>query len=285
VKPTVLITGASGYVGRATLAAAVGEGYAVTGTYHRHRPSIPGGRWAALDLRDRARVGATIARLRPAAIIHLAAAWSTPEEAQATIVDGTRAVVETAAGIGTRLIHLSSDMIFDGEHAPYQESDPPAPLSFYARAKAAAEELVAGGISNHVIVRTSLVTSFDPPDPRTAWVVKALLAAAESGEALQTSDVTLFADEFRCPVRTGDLAAALVELIEHPHRGVLHIAGPERLSRHQLGLRIASHFRLDPAGIRSGTIAGSGLVRPRDCTLDTSLARSVLRTGLRPLPT
>jgi dTDP-4-dehydrorhamnose reductase len=97
--------------------------------------------------------------------------------------------------------------------------------------------------------------------------------------------VTLFTDEYRGPVRTEDLAAALVELIEHDYQGVLHVAGPERLSRYELGLRIAAyHGRAPSPGIVAGTVAGSGLVRPRDCTLDITLARRILRTPLRPLP-
>jgi dTDP-4-dehydrorhamnose reductase len=76
-----------------------------------------------------------------------------------------------------------------------------------------------------------------------------------------------------------------VELIEHDYRGVLHVAGPERLSRYQLGLRIAAYHGRDPSpGIATGTVAGSGLIRPRDCTLDIALARRILRTPLRPLP-
>jgi dTDP-4-dehydrorhamnose reductase len=97
--------------------------------------------------------------------------------------------------------------------------------------------------------------------------------------------VTLFTDEYRSPVRTEDLTAALVELIGQDYRGVLHVAGPERLSRYELGLRIAAYHGYSPSpGIVAGTVAGSGLIRPRDCTLDISLARRLLHTLLRPLP-
>ena len=97
--------------------------------------------------------------------------------------------------------------------------------------------------------------------------------------------VALFTDEYRSPVRIEDLAAALVELVEHNYRGVLHVAGPERLSRYELGLRIAAYHGREPSpGILRGTVAGSGLIRPRDCTLDIALARRILRTPLCPLP-
>jgi len=302
----ILITGASGYVGQAAFDAAVRAGYAVVGAYHRRPPVLSGGAWTPLDLRDAAGVARLIADLRPAAIIHAAAAWGTPDEAQATIVDGTGAVVAAASQVGARLIHLSTDVLFDGEHAPYRESDPPAPITFYGAAKAAAEGIVAAH-PNHVIVRTSLVTCFDPPDRSTATVLRALeeptkerMSDGENGiegeRALRLSQspapplsparaVTLFTDEYRSPARTEDLAAALVELIDHDYRGVLHVAGPERLSRYELGLRIAAYHGRDPSpGIVAGTVADSGLVRPRDCTLDIARARRILRTLLRPLP-
>jgi dTDP-4-dehydrorhamnose reductase len=302
----ILITGASGYVGQATFQAAVQAGYAVVGAYHRQQPALSGGAWMPLDLCDAAGVARLIADMRPAAIIHAGAAWGTPDEAQATIVDGTRAVVAAASRVGTRLIHLSTDVLFDGEHAPYSESDPPAPITFYGAAKAAAEGIVAAH-PNHVIVRTSLVTCFDPPDRSTAMVLLALeespkeqISEWEQGRegerALKLSQspapplararpVTLFTDEYRSPVRTEDLAVALAELIEHGYRGVLHVAGPERLSRYELGLRIAAyHGRAPSPGIIAGTVAGSGMIRPRDCTLDIALAGRILRTPLRPLP-
>jgi dTDP-4-dehydrorhamnose reductase len=135
----ILITGASGYVGQAIFNAAVQAGYAVVGAYHRQQPALAGGAWMLLDLRDAAGVARLITDLRPAAIIHAGAAWGTPDEAQATIVDGTGAVVEAASHVGARLIHLSTDVLFDGEHAPYRESDPPAPITFYGAAKTVAE--------------------------------------------------------------------------------------------------------------------------------------------------
>jgi len=286
VAGLLLITGASGYVGRATAEAALASGYDVAGTYHRARAGLRDMPWEPLDLSDAAAVTALIAALRPHTVIHTAAAWGTPEEAEVTIVAGTSSLAAAASSAGARLIYLSTDVIFDGEHAPYRESDPPAPLTYYGRAKAAAESIVARVGADHVIVRTSLVTCFDPPDPRTGVVVEALRSESGTRDAggVARTGPTLFSDEFRCPIRTGDLAQALVELVANPFRGVLHIAGPERLSRYGLGLRIARFHGLDPSGIRAGTAADDGLVRPRDCTLDTALAREVLKTILLPLP-
>jgi dTDP-4-dehydrorhamnose reductase len=286
---TVLITGGSGYVGRAAVRCALSAGFQVAATYHSHPPRAARSRWLALDLADAAGVYGLIADLRPATIIHAGAAWDTPEAAESLIAGGTGAVAVAAAAVGARLIHLSTDMVFDGEHAPYGESDPPNPITYYGRTKAAAEAAVAAALADHVIIRTSLVTCFEPPDPRTAEVIRALQdATRDEGRLPLAGDrrpvSTLFTDEYRCPVRTDDLAAALVELIRHPFRGILHVAGPERLSRYELGVRIARHLRLDERLLRAGTSAGSGMVRPHDCALNTALAQRILKTRLLPLP-
>jgi dTDP-4-dehydrorhamnose reductase len=273
---SILITGVSGYVGQAVAPLATAAFASVTGAYFRHHPVlVPDGlRCLCAPIGE---IPALILDLRPDVVLHTAAAWRTEEEAQAVIVAGTRGIAAACAETGARLVHLSTDLVFDGERGPYSESDPPAPVNFYGAAKAEAERIVAEMTPGAAIVRTSLVTCFDPPDPRTQPVLDALRGAREP--------LTLFTDEYRCPVRTDDLAAALVELAGNDYAGIVHVAGPERLSRHALGLRIAAFYGLDPArGIRPGLSTDSGMVRPRDCSLRIDLARNVLQTPLRPLP-
>jgi dTDP-4-dehydrorhamnose reductase len=78
-----------------------------------------------------------------------------------------------------------------------------------------------------------------------------------------------------------DLAAALIELVELSFSGVLNVAGPQPLSRYQMGVRLARCFGLDAQGISAGSSLDSGLRRPRNCTLDVRLAQRLLRTRLR----
>jgi dTDP-4-dehydrorhamnose reductase len=273
---SILITGVSGYVGQAVAPLAAAAFASVAGAYFRNPPALsPEGVDCARA--TIAELPALIRKLRPDVVLHTAAAWRTEAEAQAVIVEGTRGIAQACAEIGARLVHMSTDLVFDGEHGPYSEEDAPAPVNFYGAAKAETERIVAARVPNAVIVRTSLVTCFDPPDPRTQPILDALRGAREP--------LTLFTDEYRCPVRTEDLAAALVELAQSDYRGILHVAGPERLSRHELGLRIAAYYGLEPApGIRSVLSGSSGMIRPRDCSLRIDLARRVLGTALRPLP-
>ena len=90
-----------------------------------------------------------------------------------------------------------------------------------------------------------------------------------------------FEDELRSPVVVTDLAAALLELVEADVAGLLHVAGPDVVSRYRFARLVAEAHGRPPQRIRRGSIASSGLVRPPDCSLDSSRARALLRTRLR----
>lgn len=265
---TLLITGGSGYLG-SHLAKQARERWRVVATYFSHPIDLPGCRVIPLDVADGNAVSRLLAELRPAAIIHTAADMSTAEVMQAVIVEGTRHVVAAAAAIGARLIHLSTDALFDGEHAPYVESDLPRPITPYGRAKAAAEQAVAETYPAAAIVRTSLIYGFDPIDPRTAWVVNSLH---------QAKPITLYTDEMRCPVWVAQLAMALLELAKGEQHGIWHLAGPQPLSRYEFGEKLARVYNLDPTGITAGLSRESGQIRPRNCTLDVEKAQRRLRS-------
>ena len=245
----------------------------VVGTYLHHPVSLPGQETCRLDLTDAQAVSDLWAAVQPAVVIHTAANMMQPAHLAPSIVHGTQHVVAATAQQGARLVHVSSDVIFEGEHPPYAEDAPAAPITPYAQAKAQAEAIVrASGLANWVMVRTSLVTGLTPVDPRTQWVWDSVR---------ERRPITLFTDEYRCPVWVEDLAAALLELAQLDFQGVLNVAGPQRLSRYAFGVKLCTFAGLDPAAITAAEVANSGLVRPRDCTLDIRLAQRVLRTRLR----
>lgn len=269
----LLVTGASGFLGREIVRQAAAAGQLVWGAWHSHPVTAPGVQTLRLDITDREAVLLALAAIQPAAVIHTAYSKQEPW-LEAVTAAGAGHVAEAAAQVGGRLIHLSSDVVFDGEHAPYDESALPAPVHAYGRAKAAAEAAVQAAAAGAVIVRTSLISGLDPPDKVTAWIVDSLR---------QGRPITLFTDELRSPVWVSDLAAGLLELAtEHPgFSGVINLAGPQGLSRYAMGLSLASHFGLDPAGVTPGLSREHPEPRPRDCRLDTRLAQGLLRTRLR----
>lgn len=266
-----LITGASGLLGSELIRQAAGRA-PLAGAYFRHRPAArPGVDFVPLDVGDRAAVQRLVSSLRPQVIIHTAYCKDGPDLHRIT-ARGAGYVAQAASDIGARLVHISSDVLLDGEHPPYDEAALPAPLHPYGQAKADAEAAVRQAAPEAAIVRTSLICRLDPPDLISAWILDSLR---------QDRPVTLFTDEIRSPVWVEDLAAALLELGARPFAGVLNVAGPQPLSRYQIGLRLAGQFGLDSQGISAGSSLDSGLRRPRNCTLDVRQAQRLLHTRLR----
>ncbi|HSX21789.1 MAG TPA: sugar nucleotide-binding protein [Gaiellaceae bacterium] len=236
----ILVTGGAGYLGSEVARQAVAAGHDVLATKLVHEP--PHGRPLLLDLRQPFDLGDVDV------VIHTAYVQADPD----MIVRSTANVVEAARRAGARVIHLSTDLVFDGEGgAPYSEEDEPRPVSAYGRAKLEAERLVDG-----LIVRTSL-----------------LYGKPESGpqERLAAEGAEFYVDEIRCPTRVGELAAALLELAVSDERGVLHVAGPDAVSRLEFALRLGA---VDPRGVP--TPPG----RARNVALDSKRAGSLLKTGL-----
>lgn len=264
----LLITGGSGYLGRhLTRRAALEWGGPFIYTTHSRDPlGLPQG--VALDVRDGPAVARLVADFAPDAIIHTAGSNTTPDMT-AVIVEGTAHVVAAARAAGARLIHLSTDALFDGTAAPYDETARPAPLHDYGRAKAAAEALVAAH-PNTLIVRTSLIYGLEEMDNGTAWMAAALRAG---------QPVTLFTNQWRNPVWVESLARACLELITHPYRGILNVAGRQALSRADFGLRLLDWWGVTERATLMMEADESG-PWPLDCRLDVSRAEGLLATPL-----
>lgn len=265
----ILITGASGTLGACLARMALAAGWAVTGTFRRRPLPLPVV-WHQLDVADRAATLALIEREAPAAIVHTA--FSSGPDLWAATAEGAATVALGAARIGARLVHLSSDALFDGTGGPYREEHAPSPITPYGAAKAAAETAVAAVSPDSTIVRTSLIIARDPIDRHSR---AALDLAQGRGEG------ALFTDEYRCPVAVEDLATAVLELVSRPYAGILHLAGPEPLSRHAMGCLIAEAHGMPASAVPAGTLAASGLRRPADVRLDSGRARTILRARPR----
>jgi dTDP-4-dehydrorhamnose reductase len=261
----VLITGGSGYLGQHLVPSAV-DRYDVLYTFLQNDPlALPGA--SRLDLLDRDAVLSLVGQFRPQVIIHTAGSNRSPNM-EAVIREGTRHIVEAAGLSRARLIYLSTDVVFDGQHGPYRESDPVNPLHAYGRVKATAEELVDTH-PDRVIIRTSLIYGLNIMDRSTEWIVAGLRAGQE---------VTLFNDQWRNPVWVESLSQACLELAGLAYQGTLHVAGQQALTRAEFGLKLLDWWGIEErATLRIGP---SDDRWPRDCRLDINLAQELLATPL-----
>jgi dTDP-4-dehydrorhamnose reductase len=196
-----------------------------------------------------------------------------PEWAIKVNVDATEQLAKAVTSRGKRFIFLSTDLVFDGKTAPYNEESPPTPLGWYGRTKAMAEERLLG-LPNTLVVLTSLLFGASPRGNRSAdeRLIQQVIAGIPA---------KLFTDEFRCPLMASDLATALLALADSSETGIRHVVGSQCLSRYAIGQQLAKHFGWSPQSIVPSSIHDFPGVRPANLCLTTS--RPSLETQIRPL--
>ena len=269
----VLITGGAGLLGNCLLHLAP-AGLELHATQRQTPITADGVIAHTIELSDEAAVAALFAQVRPDLVIHTAYSMHAGER---DIWRPTAHVVAGCQATQAELIHLSSDVIFDGESAPYNEADEPEPVHEYGRWKTKAERYVRQQDPQAAIIRTSLITQFTPLDTRSAWVANSLR---------ENKPISLYVDELRCPIIVEDLAHQIWEmttLSADERAGVWHLVGPEVVSRYALGLLVAAHEGLDPAAITPALNGSSARPRPRDLRLLTTRADQMLNTTARPI--
>jgi dTDP-4-dehydrorhamnose reductase len=228
----LLVLGSSGMLGRAVARDAARLGHDVVALDH-----------GDLDVTDTANVSRLVAAVEPRAIVNCAGFTDVDgaeaHEARALRVNGNGAgnVARAAAEAGARVVHVSTDYVFDGsKREPWLESDPVAPLQAYGRTKLAGEVAVAESGAEHAIVRTAWLFGAGGAN----FVETMLRLGAEREE------VTVVTDQRGGPTWTGHLAPALVETAERRgDAGVFHAAGAGECSWYEFAVEI-----LHRAGLR-----------------------------------
>ncbi|HTF89657.1 MAG TPA: SDR family oxidoreductase [Planctomycetota bacterium] len=287
----LLVTGASGFLGAQIVARAASGGFEVIAQVHR----APMPAWqkhpvetTILELASDEELERALEAIQPAIVIHAAARSRVadcerdPDLARRVNVDATTAIARWCAAHAARLVHASTDLVFGAVAAPsggFRESDSPAPLSTYGRTKLAAEHAVLEGDPRALVVRLPLLVG--PSQARGLGASDSVLAAVDRGLL-----PALFEDEWRTPLDVRSAAEALIELASGELAGILHVAGPERISRYEIGLRALRQrgLRADQAREKllrtTRASAGFAAERPADVSLNCALARTSLQTLL-----
>lgn len=264
----LLVLGGSGTLGGPLCLRAERQGWQVTATHLTHPDRVRAGQPVPLDLRDEAALLALVCDVQPEAILHAAVTERSGPGFEDAIRLGARHAARVAVETGTRLITLSTDLVFDGSEALYTEQTPPHPAanSSYGFAKADAERETLAICPAALVVRTSLIYDFDRENAQVAW----MLRAVEQGKT-----ITLYTDQMRCPIWAFNLADALLELVDTDATGLLHVVGPESISRYALGTALLAEMGYDPA--RHVVPALAPDTQPKALPMSIALARALLK--------
>jgi dTDP-4-dehydrorhamnose reductase len=264
VERVALVVGASGQVGREASRALAAAGWRVVGTA-RSRPA-PG--LVTLDILDEAAIRRTIGEVRPRLCVFSAALTAVdrcedePALAEAMNARAPAAAAEACRETGARVFFLSTEYVFDGTAGPYGEDDPPCPVSVYGATKLEGERRVLAAAPGNLALRTTVVYSHHRGDMN---FVMQLLERLGKGERMRVP-----ADQLSSPTYAPDLGDAIASLASRELGGVLDVAGPDVLGRHDFAVRAARALGLD-----------ASLLDPVSTAALAQRARRPLAAGLR----
>jgi dTDP-4-dehydrorhamnose reductase len=275
-----LVTGASGNLGHWICRLAVKK-WAVTGIHWQHPFSMDGVKSVRADLSDLSVLENLLVAVKPSAVIHTAAVSQMmqceqhPKATRRINVAAAEKLSALCADLRIPFVFTSTDLVFDGLSAPYAEQDPMNPVCVYGCQKAEAEAAVLNANGNALVCRMPLMIGVGPRAASSFSIQ--MLFNIRQGRALQ-----LFTDEFRTPVTYRDAARGLLTVIGKAC-GPLHMGGRFRVSRFDLGLRMAEQMGIAPTMIQPVTLRSLnlGVTRSPDCSLASDKAFAL---GYDPAP-
>lgn len=275
----ILVTGASGLLG-VNLAYTASRAHQVTGVVNHHPLAAVPFRVLQADLSQPGELEKVLEEARPDGIIHCAALANVDEcEAHPALAQRVNVDLPTRlaqlCGKEIRLIHISTDAVFDGTQGGYTEEDIPHPLSIYARTKLESEQAVLTFCPDAAVVRINIFGwSISGKRSLAEWFVTNLQAG---------NPVKGFTDVQFCPMLVNHLAEVLLEMLDQRLSGLYHAVGAECITKYEFGIQIARRFGLDETRISPISVEEFGLkaARSHNLCLDTTRLSTALS---HPLP-
>ena len=281
----ILICGANGLLGqRLALMLSSQTEHEVLNT-SRHRAFVFDHQlfdYTQLDITHKSDVKSLVSSFHPTVIVNAAAATNVDwcethrEEAWKTNVVGVENLIEAARKVGAKVIHISTDYVFDGKHGPYSEDDKPNPLSYYGRSKLASENALRVSGLPYTIIRTIVLygSGMGVKDNFPLWVVRSLRAQ---------SVIHCAEDQISNPTHVNDLAYAVVKAYELNREGLYHVCGGERINRYDFAIRAAETFGLDASLIQRARSADLKQTAQRPLVTGFITLKAETELGLKPM--
>jgi len=281
-KKRLLITGSNGMLGQRLVEFYNrNDKFELLCVSYEDASYLPDINYSKLDLTDKKSVKKIVLDFYPDVIINTAAYTNVDkcetekEAAYNTNVNAVEYLAKYGKITQSKVIHISTDYVFDGTEGPYTERERPEPIGYYGRTKLAGENaLVSSGV-NYAIVRTNVlygISKYGRAD-FVKWVVNSLREGKQ---------IKIVNDQINNPTFIDDLVVAVSRIIEFDKRGIYNIAGPEFLNRYEFTQKIADYFRLDKNLISEITTAELNQVAPRPLKSGLITLKAETELGYKP---
>lgn len=269
----ILITGAFGQLGNS-----LKNFLSINDEVFRTGLNIPtGGKGLQLNIVDKIMLKDIISSISPDVIINLAALTnvdfceSNPEIAKEVNTNGVQNLVDVFSG---KIIHLSTDYVFDGLKGPYKEEDQINPISVYGKTKYDAEKIVLDKNNNLVLRANVLYNMFGNNKASFLnWVVNNLK---------NKNSIQVVNDQFNNPTWTESIAEILVNCLNKDMSGLYHWGDQDYLSRYDFAIKIAESYNLKSDLIKQISTSQLKQMAPRP--LNGGLDQSKLKKYLNIIP-
>jgi dTDP-4-dehydrorhamnose reductase len=243
----ILVIGSNGLLGQKLCEIIVrGGAYNLTIASVEEKPirQVVGAQYMQVDITNKKDTKILVSACKPDVIINAAAmtnvdACETERELCWRInVDGVENIVDAAKIHNTKVVHVSTDYIFDGKAGPYTEDDRPEPISYYGKSKLASENILRTNDIPYMIARTMVLYGFAPG-------VKANFALWLIESLEKKKPVNVVDDQIGNPTLVDDLAYGLIQGFEMERTGIYNLAGRDIVNRYEFALKLAKVFSLD----------------------------------------
>ncbi len=224
------------------------------GSYNLRNPDLNFLPSFHLDIFDSKSLENLFEQIKPNIVINTIALSSVdyceqfPNESLKLNVDFVKNLFDISKKFSTKIVHLSSDSIYDGtKKSPYIETDDPNPINVYGNSKLLSEKIILENPSN-LIVRASVLYGWLPkniaylessskkPNNFAQWLIKKLQ---------NNENVKIITDEYSSPIIAEDFANSILHLIENNLSGIFHSAPPIDISRYEFSIKLADYLNLD----------------------------------------
>ncbi|MGA9533276.1 MAG: SDR family oxidoreductase [Anaerolineales bacterium] len=276
----ILVTGASGLLG-GNLAADWADQHEVHGVFHQHRLVIEGVQMIGADLADQQQARTVMGKVKPELVVHCAAATDLdrcqrePAWANRLNHDMAANVADAAHRVGAKLIHISTDAVFDGKAGPWREDDKANPLSVYGQSKQAGERAVLELDGDALVIRTNLF-GLNLREGQMGLTEQFIANTQHRIPCVGFSDV------YFSPILANDLGAIFLDLVDADASGLFHVGGSDCLSKDAFGRKLAGAFGFSDEWIKAGSVEAADFDAPRarHLCLDSGKIESLLGIDL-----
>jgi len=290
VKKKLLVLGISGLLG--SKLAKLATDFEIFGTYNLRSIQIENAIISKLDISDFKQIDDLFNEIKPDFVINTTTLHNVdyceknPDESFLINSKAVKAIQENCTKIGSILVHLSTDYVFDGKQkTPYTEKDIPSPLSIYGKSKLEGEGFVS---ENHCVIRPSVIYGWNSLElsDKTSSSGKSinfamwLLSKLNKGE-----DLKIVNDQFTTSTLADSLAEAILTIIKNSKGGIYHISGLSCESRFEFAIKLAMEFGHDINHIHSVDSSQFKQIAQRPAFSCLNCQKAINQFGLKLLST